>query len=394
MEADSRQKQQRIIGILQDIQTQIHTHPEIIPDHMFQLLEGICSLVYRWREAQGKDGWSTQVLDLPSRQQTVLEGGFQTLDGFFNQHQLGGGWAPSVQTGAGVEYTSQPSLDEGYSSVLEYMKQVGLQWNQIQQALGIVNPETQEPMDGVLGFVSLFIEGIRIWIMLHPMDSETYRFFFSVSQGMLDAVRGDLKQALLSMLGIIDQQGLMVSVLGRFMVSLAAMKSMKFKSDMSLDIYKSTKTIVTTFLLWSFSLFAPDMVKQSIADSLTQVEELATEDTIDISTIKKKFIEASANAGLRTDRIPGFADLQRLQEIFQKKDITCSPQFKQLMKPISQVFSLRLAFDLAGIPTTDSEIASVCEAKLKGGVRRLKRHAKASTMKHHIRISKKKTRKS
>jgi hypothetical protein len=47
------------------------------------------------------------------------------------------------------------------------------------------------------------------------------------------------------------------------------------------------------------------------------------------------------------------------------------------MKPISEVFSLRLAFDLAGIPTTDSEIASVCEAKLRRGARNLN----AKTMK-------------
>lgn len=392
MEAESKQKQQRILGILQEIQTEIHTHPETIPDHMFQMLEGICSLVYRWREAHGKDGWSKRVLDLPETQQKVLEGGFQTLDGFFYQNQLGGGWAPIVQKGAAVEYVVQPSLDEGYTAVLNYMKQVGMQWNQVQQALGIVNPETQEPMDGVLGFVSLFIEVIRVWIMLNPMDSETYRFFFSVSQGMLDAVRGDLKQALLSMLGVIDQRGLMLSVLGRFMITLAAMKSTKFKSEATLDIYKSTKTIVTTFLLWSFSLFAPDTVKQAISDSFTQIEDLAKEDNINISNIKKKFIDASAKAGLRNDMIPGFADLQRLQEIFQKKDITCSPHFKQLMKPISEVFSLRLAFDLAGIPTTDSEIASVCEAKLKGrGARNL--NAKTMKVKQEEKKRTKKTRK-
>jgi hypothetical protein len=40
---------------------------------MFQMLEGICSLVYRWREAKGTDGWSKRVLDLPGQQQKVLE---------------------------------------------------------------------------------------------------------------------------------------------------------------------------------------------------------------------------------------------------------------------------------------------------------------------------------
>jgi hypothetical protein len=183
----------------------------------------------------------------------------------------------------------------------------------------------------------------------------------------------------------------MVSVLGRFMVSLATMKSMKFKSEVSLDIYKSTKTIVSTFLLWSFSLFAPDAVKQAISDSFTQIEGLAKEDNINISNIKKKFTDASAKAGLRTDMIPGFADLQRLQEIFQKKNITCSPHFKQLMKPISEVFSLRLAFDLAGIPTTDSEIASVCEAKLRGGVR--KAHGNTMKVRHQEKKRMRKTRK-
>lgn len=378
-------KQQRLLGILQEIQNEIHKQPEVIPDHMFQMLEGVCSLVYRWREQKGTEGWSKRVVDLPVTQQKVLEGGFQTLDGFFLKEQLGGGWAPQV-AGA-TEYVQQPSLDEGYEAMKEYIRKVGTQWNQVQQALGIVNPESQEPMDGILGFVSLFIEGIRIWIVLNPMDSESYRFFFSVSQAMLDAVRGNLKEAMLSLLGIIDQQGLMVSVLGRFMIGLAAMKSTKFKSEVSVDIYKSTKTMLTSFLLWCFSLFAPDATKQAIRDSLAQIEELAAEDSIDISNIKKKFSTAATKAGLSADIVPGMADLQRLQEIFEKKEITCSPHFKQLIKPISEVFSLRLAFDLAGIPTTDSEIASVCEAKLRGGARKLR----AKTMKA-TRLGKRKTR--
>lgn len=371
MESDS--KQQRILGILQEIQTEIEKHPQAIPDHMFHLLEGICALVYRWREGMGVDGWSKKVIDLPMEQQKILEGGFQTLDGFFYKEQLGGGWAPQSAGAEDKEYIHQASLNDGYYGLIDHIKKVGTQWSQVQQALGVVNPETDTPIDGVLGFVGLLIEGIRIWIALNPIDSESYRFFFSVSQALLDAVRGNTKQALLSSLGIIDQRGLMLSVLGRFMLTLAAMRSNKLKAELSLDIYKTTKTALSAFLLWAFSLLAPDATKAAIRDSLAQIEDLAKEDNINISSIKKKFETAATKAGLRSDMIPGMADLQQLQDIFQKKEITCSPRFKELLKPISEVFSLRLAFDLAGIPTTDSEIATICEAKLKGGIRRVRK---------------------
>jgi hypothetical protein len=95
---------------------------------------------------------------------------------------------------------------------------------------------------------------------------------------MLDTVRGNLKQGLLSLLGIIDHRGLMVSVLGTFYDYSSFYEIYKVQKGTSLDIYHSTKTGLTTFLLWGFSLFAPSTIKQGIRDSLKQVEELAAED--------------------------------------------------------------------------------------------------------------------
>lgn len=384
-------KKQRVLQTLQEVENEIEKNPEMIPEHMFEMIESICSLFYRWRESQGAEGWSNKAITLPSDQQKVLEGGFRRMDGYFYQQQLGGGWsnATSVVTGgADKEYVKATSLDDTYYSTLAYFKNIAEQWGQVSESLGIVKPESKKPFDGALGFLSLVVEGLRIWIAFNPMDEQSYRFFLSVTQALLDAVRGNMKQAVLSTLGILDEQGYMLSILGRFIVNISEMKSIELQKEISFDIYKTSKTVLASFLLWSFSFFAPGLVKQTIRDSLAQIEELAKEDNIDISDIKNSFVKASQAANLSGDIIPGFADLQRLQEIFQKKEITCNPHFKQLMKPVGEVFTLRLAFDLAGIPTTDSEIASVCEAKLKGGVRKLR----AKTMKALEQKRKRKTR--
>lgn len=385
-------KKQRVLQTLQEVENELQKNPEMIPEHMFQMIESICSLFYRWRESQGSDGWSTKAITLPTEQQKVLEGGFRTMDGFFQKQQIGGGWFSNGGADGDKEYVKATSLDDTYYSTLDYFKKVSEQWGQVSESLGIVKPESDRPFDGALGFLSLIVEGLRIWIAFNPMDEQSYRFFLSVTQALLDAVRGNMKQAVLSTLGILDEQGYMLSILGRFIINISEMKSIEFKKEVSFDIYKTSKTVLASFLLWCFSFFAPGLVKQTIRDSITQIEELAKEDNIDISDIKTKFLKASQKANLSTEIIPGYADLQRLQEIFQKPEITCNPHFKQLMKPVGEVFTLRLAFDLVGIPTTDSEIASVCEAKLKGGASEQKRKLRiAKTIKNLINFKSKRS---
>lgn len=357
------EKRKRILNILLEIQNEIHKNPTIVSDNIFFMLEALCSLVYRWRESHGAEGWSKKVLDLPPIQQTVMEGGFQTLEPFFQKRQLGGGWSAPVVEEEEDKEEREDILQKSYTGLSNHVRGVRIQWNEIQNALGIVNPESNESTDGALGFINLLVEEIRIWILLiRPFDNESYRFFLSLSQALLDTVQGKTKEAMLTSLGLIDKNGKMMTTLSNFILNIAQLKSNKLKRELGLDISKNTKAAFSSFLLWAFSLFAPESIKYTVRNSFAHI----------LHASEKEY----------DNEIPGYTELQ---EIFQNKDVTCDPRFTQWMKPINTLFTLRLALDLADIPTTDSDIKSVCEARLRGGNR-------AKTMKRNQKKNKRKTR--
>ncbi len=370
---ETLQKRQKIYDVLNEIEEELAKHPDTIPEHVFQTLETICKLVYLWKTSDKKSGWSKQLGLLDPKEATILESRFQDFDA-----QVGGGEKEDEEFAA------------EYKMFQKKLSDIGTQWREVINALGVVatntlqkfGASTNEDKEGegkgkekmtketelassVLTFFSTLVESLRIWVAFSYVDSATYRVLLSFSQGILDTIRGNIRQALISSLGLFGQHGYYISVLMRFVVNIIETVSPGISKDLQMDLYKNMKTISAGGLLWAYYTFAPLTLKYNINQIFEEVKKIAKEEEIALGPLTSKLKKAAAEKeveipDLPLETVPSYEDIQVLGSLLNQPDIACLPSFKKLLYPLRSVFMLRLTLDLLNVPTGKAEIDDLC----------------------------------
>jgi hypothetical protein len=369
---ETLQKRQKIYDVLNEIEEELAKHPDTIPEHVFQTLETICKLVYLWKTSEKKSGWSKQLGLLEPEESTVLESRFQDLDA-----QVGGGEKEDEE------------FENEYKTFQQKLGDIGTQWREIMNALGVVATNTLQKVStslsdeekedksketesaetklagNILMFFSTLVESLRIWVAYSYVDSATYRVLLSFSQGILDTIRGNIRQALISSLGVFGQHGYYISVLMRFVVNIIETVSPGISKNLEMDLYKNMKTITAGALLWTYYTFAPLSLKYNINQIFEEVKKIAKEEEIAMGPLTSKLKKAAANKDIEVpdlplDTVPSYEDIQTLGSLLNQPEIACLPTFKKLMYPLRSVFMLRLTLDLLNVPTGKAEIDDLC----------------------------------
>ncbi len=369
---ETLQKRQKIYDVLNEIEEELAKHPDTIPEHVFQTLETICKLVYLWKTSEKKSGWSKQLGLLEPEESTVLESRFQDLE---------------TQAGGGEKEDEE--FENEYQTFQQKLGDIGTQWREIINALGVVATNTLQKVSASLGngekqdksnqkesaetnltgnilmFFSTLVESLRIWVAYSYVDSATYRVLLSFSQSILDTIRGNIRQALISSLGVFGQHGYYISVLMRFVVNIIETVSPGISKNLEMDLFKNMKTITAGALLWTYYTFAPLSLKYNINQIFEEVKKIAKEEEIALGPLTSKVKKAAADKDIEVpdlplETVPSFEDIQTLGSLLNQPEIACLPSFKKLMYPLRSVFMLRLTLDLLNVPTGKAEIDDLC----------------------------------
>jgi hypothetical protein len=347
------QKRQKILDVLTEIEQELQTNPETIPEHVFQTMEGICKLIYSAHHSPEKVGWSKKLGYFTPTEGKIIEGRYGELN------QIGGGEEEDRQ------------FAEEYDRFQKLMGGIGTQWREITNSLGILTTSViarRKDFDEIFMFFSAIVEALRIWVAYSYIDSATYRVLLSFSQTILDALRGNVRQAIFSSIGLFGRNGYYISILTRFVLNIIETISPDLRGQLEFDIYKNLKTLSAAGLLWAFYTFAPLNLKSNVNILFREIQEIAKKEEISLGPLISQIRKSAKAEGidlpdLPLEQVPTYDDLQALGSLLQQPDIACLPSFEKLIAPIRSIFTLRVTLDLFGIPTGQVELDDLCSTQ-------------------------------
>jgi hypothetical protein len=391
------QKRKTILDILQEIEDELKKDPDTIPEHVFQAIEGLCKIAYGFRHRGQKDGWIA-----PLGYLTPAEG--RMVESVLNDSMS--------QTGGGPE--DDKEFTSEFNKFQKILDGLGTQWREIMNSLGIIATNTieslvpkdtpslatirtekpaQQTASGIIFmFLSGLVEGLRIWVAYSLIDSSTYRVLLSFSQGLLDVLRGNVRQAILSSIGLFGKNGYYISILTRFILNIIETITPDLRSQMEFDIYKNIKSLSAAGLLWMYYTFAPQNLKYNINLIFQEIQEIAKKEEISLGPLTTELQKSAKDQKVELPKIPlentpSYDDLQILGTLLKQPEIVCLPSFQKLLAPMRSVFTLRMILDLFDIPTGQIEIEDLCSRK--GTQTRRKSEQKGGRRKRTRRIEQK-----
>jgi hypothetical protein len=136
-------------------------------------------------------------------------------------------------------------------------------------------------------------------------------------------------------------------------------------------MYKGSKSLFIGFLLWIGSTLPPNVVKAPLQASFDQIQNLVSGLEDKVKEIEEQASTTLAPVGkklkfkdlkLNTLSRISLQDIQNLQTLAQWKVITCSAEFDDIMKPLTQIPIFRFIIELLGIPTIPTDKFEACGA--------------------------------
>ena len=370
---------------------------EEIPDRLWNALEGISSIILAHKKSKGASGWSKNLVNLEgkplftSNEQVVLETSMKNFD----QVQEGGelsnvktGATSSLVTGVPTINPEDISIDKIYHTIDNTLNKYDDQWREISGSLGIVKAVEAQDYKGafiipfvppipvpyyVLGkaifpFLNVLLEFMRIAVSDTIWDVPTARILLSLAISILDLLRGEWKNAVLSLLGTYSSNAALTSFGLKLIHNAYLFIAPDLQKQLKDTLFRSTKSMTVGFLLWSFTCFAPDFVRFAADQSFSKLRDIVTEMNDKIQAAEDQAQSVAEAAGVKVnfpkvplDVVPSIDDIQNLQTIARVPEIYCSREVQDILQPLLLIPPLRLAIELLNIPTVEEDITSMCK---------------------------------
>ena len=391
----------------------LNKNAQHIPERLYSALEGFSSMILAWKQAKGQNGWSRALMGPDGKpiftvqqskqlEQAVRRVEPQVREVFSDEdiRQVGG--APDVgdlKSGFG-EHVKVPisinpediSIDKAYHGIFDTLEQYDEQWKQIAASLGTVQAVEATEVSGILptpiGPIPYFFPGKAILPMLNvfldlirvafgnPMnDVPTMRILLSVVIGFLELIRGDWQKSVLTLFGVYSSTALVIGLFGKLLRNAWLFMAPDLQRQLRDDIFKSSKSVFVGFLLWSFSVFSPKLIRIAVNNSFQQMQTLVENFNQKAQQVQDKAQAAVGAAGISVsfpkiplDVVPNMDDIQNLQTIAKIPAVYCSPEFQKILEPVLLVPPLRLIVELLNIPTIEEDKKAACAAVKPGGL--------------------------
>lgn len=216
--------------------------------------------------------------------------------------------------------------------------------------------------------IGLVIETVRLVLSVGPHANVEVRKILSLVLGLIDILKGDWKQGILSLIGFYGESPLIGGLIAKVFLNMLDLIAPDLQERIVMDLYQSGKSLCIGFILWGFANFAPDYVRMIARAQFDKIKELVNNANGEIDKIEGAMQKSVAPAGLQIklkdippDFVPTFDDIQNLQAIVRQPTIYCSKEFQEAILPLHKVPPIRLVLELMSIPTDPQTLASECK---------------------------------
>jgi len=394
-----QKRKQQIEQKIRETEGVLSSEADKIPDRIYSALEGMSSLALAWKQHGGASGWSQTLVDNDGNQlfseseSDLIEAGAEKarpfLESFLHEGQTGGTTMPQMpQMAINPE---DASIDKMYYGLLSKLDSYDTQWRDIVNSLGTIKTFNETDQVGVIPFtppipymipaklkfplINTVLELIRIMVSTPALDLPSFRILLSFGIAILDLVRGEWKHAVLSLFGAYSMNAMYIGIIGKIIRDAWLLIAPDLRTDLTDAIFKSTKSFVAGFILWTFGTFAPGSMQKIIQTVLDKAAEQVENFNKQIEDLEAKVGDVSKTAGITVSfkrvpegMVPSLDDIQRLQTIARVPAIFCSDEFQKIIEPLLLIPPLRLALELFNIPTIPETKEKICAGVPKGSI--------------------------
>lgn len=212
------------------------------------------------------------------------------------------------------------------------------------KAVGMALEKVKLPPRTIYVIVYLLLDMARISASVAGADQN--RKILSVIMAVLDLLRGDWKKAILSLLGYAGSSQLYLGQLLKVYLTLFQTINPRIQRDIIFGSYSLGKSLLIGGLLSVFQVTAPASVRIPMVEILEKLAE--RKGAIDDVLVGQGLAPRS------DDLAVSFEDIQRIQSLMDDTAFVCSKEYEELTKSVQNNFAIRMVFQLAGIPTSDT----------------------------------------
>ena len=222
----------------------------------------------------------------------------------------------------------------------------------------------------------LGLDVVRIFTSMPGFDMPFLRKTLSVIAAAADILRGDWLKALLSFAGFFQASYVYMGFLGKVAVSIFSMVSPDLQEDIGWGTFKVLKSATMGFMLTCFQTFAPYELRQQVYTTFGQIlnkkiceaEAVKGAVTTATATATTTGQEGGSTTATTTNvpravdqRLPTDSTIQRIQTAMAQPSSVCSDEVQQIIGVAQQNVFLRIALQLANIPTTPYALQKSCK---------------------------------
>jgi hypothetical protein len=215
--------------------------------------------------------------------------------------------------------------------------------------------------------IGALVESIRLIFGVGALSNDMARKVLSIVMGLIDLLKGDWKQSILSLLGYFGQSPLVIGLIMKTFLNIFNLIAPDIQDRIIFDIYQSTKSMFIGFFLWGFATFAPDIVRNTARVQFDQIAKLVDNSNDQIQKVEESMQKSVDPAGLKIKFnkippgfVPTFDDIQNLQSIARQPSIYCSKEFQEAVAPLRMIPPLRIVLELLSIHTDDKTLEFEC----------------------------------
>jgi hypothetical protein len=298
------------------------------------------------------------------------------------------GTTSSLVTGVPTINPEDVSIDKIYHTIDNTLNKYDDQWREIAGSLGIVKGIEAQDYKGtfiipfvppipvpfyvlgkaILPFLNVVLEFMRIAVSDTIWDVPTARILLSIAVAILDLLRGEWKNAVLTLLGTYSSNAAIAGFSLKLIHNAYLFIAPDLQKQLKDTVYKSTKSMTVGFLLWAFTCFAPDFVRFAADQSFAKLRDIVAGMNDKIQAAEDQAQGVAEAAGVKVtfpkvplDVIPSIDDIQNLQTIARVPEIYCSAEVQDILQPLLLIPPLRLAIELLNIPTVEEDVTSMCK---------------------------------
>jgi hypothetical protein len=399
--------QRELEATLDSLERLANEDSETLRKKVYDTFSGISFLVLEGKKANFKKGWAYNLKDrhndniFEKNEAKILEEATQKFiqPMFSNSVKRGGASIPvkPSATGTLVKPALNPedlSLDKTFWKVRDMIKSIDEQVKNFSRELGPFRffydknmPDFRFPLPvpappplfvtvimvpinprSIPIVIGLIIEAIRLVFSVGPMSNDITRRVLSLVLGLIDFLKGDWKQGILSMIGFFGETPLVAGLIGKVLLNLLDLVAPDIQERMAMDVYQSGKSMCIGFILWGFANFAPDFVRAAARVQFDAIKKIVTDANGKIHEVEASMQKSVGAAGLELklkeipeDFVPTFDDMQNLQAIVRQPSIYCSKEFQEAIEPLHKIPPMRLILELMSIPTDPQTLEFECK---------------------------------